>query len=204
MNPVKILAVSDVELPQMQNVEYLTNRFCGMDALISCGDMPANYLEFISTALNLPLFFVRGNHDTHYVPPNPGGQNLHLRLLRYRGISLAGLEGSIRYNEGAIQYSQGQMLRMVLGMMPRMLWLRTRQGYGVDLMVTHSPPEGIHDIPEDYAHRGFKALCYLMVWARPRYLLHGHVDTWDRRRPRETQFCFTTVLNVNPYMVLDV
>lgn len=201
---MKILAVSDVELPQMQNVKYLTDKFGDSSVLISCGDMPASYLDFISTALNLPLFYVRGNHDTAYVPPNPGGQDLHLKVLRFQGVTMAGLEGSIRYNDGAIQYSQADMLRMVLGMMPRMLLMRKRYGYGVDVMVTHSPPEGIHDIPEDYAHRGFKALCYLMVWARPRYLLHGHVDTWDRRRQRETQFAYTTVLNVNPYMALEL
>lgn len=201
---MKILAVSDVELPQMLGVEYLTCKHGDTDILISCGDMPASYLEFISTALNLPLFFVRGNHDTNYVPPNPGGQDLHMRVVRYQGITLAGLEGSIRYNDGAIQYSQGEMLLMVMRLMPRLLWMRQQRGYSVDLMVTHSPPEGIHDIPEDYAHRGFKALCYLMVWARPRYLLHGHVDTWDRRRPRETDFGQTKVLNVNPYMVLEI
>ena len=62
----------------------------------------------------------------------------------------------------------------------------------------------LRDIPEDFAHRGFKAFHYLMRWARPQYLIHGHVDTWDRRKVRETVFHHTTVLNINPYMVIDL
>lgn len=201
---VKILAVSDVELPQMQNVDYLEKTFADAEMLISCGDMPVGYLDFIGSILSIPLYYVRGNHDTRYKPPAPGGVNLHKRFARFRGFSFAGLEGSIRYNKGAIQYREDEMFYMVLRMMPLFLPRVVINGYGVDVMVTHSPPKGIHDIPGDFAHRGFKAFCYLMYWARPRYLIHGHVDTWDRRKPRETLFARTTVLNINPVMELNL
>lgn len=201
---VKLLAISDVELPKMRNAQFLLREYGDVDLLVSCGDMPVHYLDFIGSVLTLPLFYVRGNHDTGYKPPNPGGDNLHLRFRSFKGLTFAGLEGSLRYNDGAVQYTETEMMANVLRIMPRMLINRWRRGFGVHVMVVHSPPRHIHDIPEDYAHRGFRSFRWLMKWARPRYLLHGHVDTWDRRKTRKTVFESTTVININPYMVLDM
>lgn len=201
---MKILAVSDVEVPQMQNADYLLRTYSDVDLLISCGDMSAGYLDFIASVLMLPLFYVRGNHDTTYVPPQPGGDDLHLRIKKFNGFYFAGLEGSINYNDGAVQYTNQDMWLNVLRLLPQLLLRRLRHGAGVDVMVTHSPPKGIHDIPTDYAHRGFQSFRHLMRWARPRYLIHGHVDTWDNRKTRQTEFHGTTVLNINPYMTLDL
>jgi len=201
---VKILAVSDVELPQLQNAAFLRKTYSDVDLLISCGDMSVSYLDFIGSVLTLPLFFVRGNHDTEYVPPRPGGDNLHLQFTHYRGYTFVGLEGSIRYNRGTAQYTQSEMFVNVLRLLPRMVLRRFLTGHGVDVVVTHSPPWRIHDLPDDYAHRGFRAFRLLMRAGQPLCLLHGHVDTWDRRRPRRTVFGKTTVLNINPYMVVDL
>jgi len=202
---VKILAVGDVELPQLRDVEYLRRSFCDVEVLISCGDLPASYLDLIGSVLNLPLFFVRGNHDNNYLLPDPGGENLHLRVCTYKGYSFAGLEGSIRYSrQGAVQYTENEMFVNVLRLLPRLMLRRLWYGYGVHVLVSHSPPRGIHDLPDDFAHRGFQSFRYLMKWARPLYLIHGHVDTWDSRRPRETMYGQTRVLNINPYKVFEI
>jgi Icc-related predicted phosphoesterase len=203
---VKALAVSDVELPQMRDIDYLHRTFCDVEVLISCGDLPAGYLDLIGSVLNLPLFFVRGNHDESCcLRPEPGGTNLHRRVCTYKGYSFAGLEGSIRYStRGAVQYTEGEMFVNVLRLLPRLMFRRLRYGYGVHVLVSHSPPQGIHDLPDDFAHRGFKSFRYLMTWARPRYLIHGHVDTWDNRKPRETVYGQTKVLNINPYKVFEI
>jgi Icc-related predicted phosphoesterase len=201
---VEVLAVSDNEVPQMRSAEFLCDTYANVELLISCGDMRVDYLEFISTILCVPLFFVRGNHDTRYVPASPGGDDMHMKIKRYHGYVFAGLEGSINYNNGAVQYTESEMLMSVLRLMPRLILRRARRHYGVDVMITHSPPKGVHDIPDDYAHRGFRSFRYLMRWGRPRYLIHGHVDTWDNRKPRRTQYHGTTVLNINPYMLLTL
>jgi len=201
---VKLLAVSDIVLPQMQDAGFLLRTYSDIDLLVSCGDMPVSYLDYIGSILNVPLFFVRGNHDTEYEPGRPGGDNLHLRTRIFKGISFAGLEGSISYNRGPIQFTEGQMFFNVLRLLPALLLLRSMRGHSVDLIIAHSPPLGIHDLREDYAHRGFKSFLYLMRWARPRYLLHGHVDTWDRRRNTETDFGATKVININPRYALDL
>jgi len=201
---VKILAVSDVVQPQLNNPVYLRRHYADVDVLVSCGDMPAVYLDLIGSVLTLPLLFVRGNHDTNYGPHQPGGDNLHLRFLKFQKHLFVGLEGSICYNRGSAQYTQGEMMVYVLRLLPRMVVRRAWAGYGAHVLVAHSPPRHIHDIAEDHAHRGFNAFRLLMRVGRPMFLLHGHVDTWDTRRPRRTVFAGTTVLNVNPYMVVDV
>lgn len=200
---MKILAISDIELPQHQNIPYLRRQYEGVDILVSCGDLGASYIEFIATVLNLPVFYVRGNHDTLYVQRPPGGQDLHGKFVRYKGLWMAGLEGSRRYNRGPIQYTEAEMLSEVLRFAPGMLLRRMRWGHGVDLMVTHAPPRHIHD-REDVPHRGFQVFRWLIAWYRPRYLIHGHVDIWDRRDTTWTEFLGTQVVNINPVRVLEI
>jgi Icc-related predicted phosphoesterase len=201
---VKILAVSDNLLPQLQDPGYLQRSYSDARLVVSCGDMPASYLDVISSVLNLPLFFVRGNHDEHYEPHRPGGDNLHMKFQSYGGFSFVGLEGSIEYNRGRVQYDETGMLARVLYLLPRLVLMRSVRGYGVDVLVTHSPPRGIHDIPGDRAHRGFRAFRLLMLLAHPRFLIHGHVDTWDNRKTTETQYCRTRVININPVRLLSI
>jgi len=200
---VKILAVSDNRLPHFLNAEYLHTHYSDADILVSCGDMDTDYLDFIASVLTLPLYYVRGNHDWRYDEEKPGGIDLHRRLHQYKGVTLAGLEGSIRYNKGDIQYTEFDMFWQMTGFLPGMLLRRFRKGYGVDVLVTHSPPRGIHD-RADVAHRGFKTMRWFMRWVRPRYLIHGHIDIYDQRTVRETPYAQTLVINVNPSRLLTV
>jgi predicted phosphodiesterase len=200
---VKILCVSDTVMPQMENAANLRRRYSDIELIVSCGDLPAAYLEFITSVLSVPLFYVRGNHDERYTESPPGGDNLHNRIVTYHGLSFFGLEGSMRYKNGDIQYSEVQMLRMVVGAAPGMSYRRLRYGCGVDVLVTHSPARGIHDA-QDLPHTGFEALLRFMEWYRPRYLLHGHVHTYDRRNVTETQYLDTLVMNINPVTVLEI
>ncbi|HQE98399.1 MAG TPA: hypothetical protein PLG06_01545, partial [Anaerolineae bacterium] len=61
--PLRILAVSDATArilyqPRVQAVVG------PVDLLLSCGDLPYSYLDFLVTALNPPAaFYVHGNHD---------------------------------------------------------------------------------------------------------------------------------------------
>jgi Icc-related predicted phosphoesterase len=200
---MKILCVSDNVIPQLEDASVMRRQYSDVDLCVSCGDMPASYLEYIVAILNVPLFYVRGNHDLDYAEGRPGGENLHQRVVTYRGLRFAGFEGSIRYNQGNVQYSDLDMSLMVLQMAPRM-WLARRFGRKLDVLVAHSPPWGIHDIPTDKAHRGFRGLRRAIRWFHPRYYLHGHVHTWDNRKTTETEFGDCTVLNINPVRVLTV
>lgn len=201
---VKILTVSDTEMPQLENAANLRRRYNDIDAVLSCGDMPSAYLDFISTVLGKPLMYVRGNHDEMYDQTPPGGINLHENFTTFKGVTFIGLEGSIKYNKGVIQYTQSQMHSKVLKLAPHLRYRRWRKGHGVDVFVAHSPARGIHDIEDDYPHRGFDAFINFLDWYRPRYMLHGHVHTWDRRKTTETEYKDTTILNINPYTILEI
>jgi Icc-related predicted phosphoesterase len=200
---VKILCVSDTVVQQLENAAHLRRRYHDIDLILSSGDMPSSYLEFITSVLNVPLFYVRGNHDEHYTHKPPGGENLHRRFLVYKGISFYGIEGSMRYNNGNIQYSDGDINRMVTFPGMRLFYRRFTKKRPVDIFVTHSPPKGIHDLP-DLTHTGFKGFLRFMQWYRPRYMVHGHVHTWDRRNTVETQYLDTCVMNINPVTVLEI
>src|SRR5262249_17212745 len=178
---MKVLAVSDNIQAQLEDARNLQERYGDVEAVISCGDMPPPYLEFIVSILNKPLYYIRGNHDLNYAEDRPGGDNLHQRVVFFKGLSFAGLEGSPRYNTDPVQYTEFQMWLMVVKMLPRLMYRRQRYGHGVDVFVTHAPPRDIHDLP-DKPHRGFKSFRFLLRQCRPRYMLHGHVDTWDRRK----------------------
>jgi predicted phosphodiesterase len=200
---VKLLCVSDTVMPQLESASNLRRRYSDVDLIVSCGDMPAAYLDYISSILGKPLLYVRGNHDEMYTTEPPGGIDLHNNYFEYKGVSFIGLEGSIQYNNGPIQYTQHEMRMKVLQLAPRLRYNRWKRGYGVDVFVTHSPPKGIHDA-DDLPHQGFSAFLDFLTWYRPRYMIHGHVHTWDRRKVVDTQYKHTRILNINPYYLLTV
>lgn len=208
---MKILAVSDRVMDQLYS-STVRSRHPDIDLVIGCGDLPYYYLEFLISALDVPLYFVRGNHDQgpQYTADGrtlhdvQGGVDLHGRTANCKGILLAGLEGSIRYRPYAtLMYTEAEMRRHVIGMMPRLYWNRVRHGRYLDILVTHSPPFQIHDRP-DIAHTGFKIFRNFISWFKPNYLLHGHIHVYRQEIPRVTVFEQTTIINVYPSRIVKV
>ena len=58
---MKILSISDVEINFIYS-PTIQERFKSVDLVISCGDLPYYYLEYIISMLNKPLYYVAGNH----------------------------------------------------------------------------------------------------------------------------------------------
>jgi hypothetical protein len=204
---LKILAVSD-EVDARLYAAGLRERVARPDLLIGCGDLPAYYLDYLVSQLDVPLYAVHGNHDT---PPRDdeaddlahcGATWIGGRTVRAPGgLLLAGFDGCLRYSTGAYQSSQGEMHAAVRRLAP-WLWLnRLRYGRFLDVLVTHAPPEGIHD-RGDLAHQGFRAFRWFLQTFRPRYHLHGHVHLYDRRLVDRSRFEATEVVNVYPFREL--
>jgi Icc-related predicted phosphoesterase len=204
---VKILAVSDQVVEGIYS-SHILERFGDVDMVLACGDLPYSYMEYIVTMLNVPCFFVHGNHDRPEYTGNgrtltrPGGwTNADGRTLESKGILLGGLEGSIRYKPRApFQYTESEMVYKVWQLTPALLMNRMLRGRYLDILITHSPPFGIHD-GKDLPHRGFKALLGFMNRFRPRYLLHGHKHTYGTETWR-TRYRDTEVINVYPFRVI--
>ncbi len=202
---MRVLAISDKIVPQLYSDQVIavTGR---VELLLSCGDLPFYYLDFLATTLNVPFYFVFGNHplDARTRPRIPHGANLHRRVVFHDGLLIAGLEGSRRYRPRApYQYTEGEMRLHCLSLTPRLLWNRLVYGRYLDVLITHAPPRHIHDA-EDLAHQGFQCFRWFMRVFRPRYLLHGHKHVYRRDEQTVTQFGDTTVINVYPYTVIDL
>ncbi len=206
---MKILAVSDEVVDRLYSPQVAQN-FRDIDLILGCGDLPYEYLEFLVSALNVPLVYVPGNHDPLYNAENPatqaeGCRMLDKRVAQVKGLSLAGLGGSIRYKPGhPNQYTQLQMSWRSVTFMPALFLNRLRTGRVLDIMIAHSPPRGFHD-DSDPAHIGFSAFRDLIRTFKPRYFLHGHTLVYKGNlAPSVTQVDGTTILNIYPYRLLEV
>jgi Icc-related predicted phosphoesterase len=156
------------------------------------------------------MFYVPGNHDPHENPRivstrAEGGSNLDLKCMAAKGLLLAGFGGSIRYHpDGINQYSQAEAYWRVVRLIPGLLWNRIRYGRALDILITHSPPFDIHD-EKTQAHRGLKAINWILRWARPRYHFHGHTHFYRRNlESAVTQLGPTTIMNIFPYKVIEI
>ena len=81
------------------------------------------------------------------------------KVVRVKGLIMAGLGGSIWYNGGGNQYTDFTMFLVMLKLIPAMLWHRVFHGRFVDLLLTHSPPYGINDLPGSRATRASAFFC---------------------------------------------
>lgn len=206
---MKILAVSDEVVERLYTLSN-SGHFRDVELIVGCGDLPYPYLENLVTLLNVPLLYVPGNHDPLYNPNQTlsyveGGSNVDLKLVRFKKFLVGGFGGCIRYRpDGTNQYSQLEAYTRAIRLLPRLLLNRIRYGRALDILITHSPPFGIHD-EDTPAHRGLKSLNWLLRVAQPRYHFHGHTH-FQRRNlsPSETTNGLTKIMNVFPYKAIEV
>lgn len=203
--PYRVLSFSDKMLDRFTYGNTNKERFSGIELLFSCGDLPYYYLEGIYNTFEAPLFFVRGNHDkdieygvsgTRSEPL--GGIDMHRRMVNYNNLLILGFEGSIRYRPGPFMYTQGEMWRFVVSMIPRLLVNKFIYGRYFDVLLTHAPPWGIHD-KEDRVHQGFKAFRWLIKTFKPGYHFHGHIHLYTKSEISETIYRSTKVINTYGY-----
>ena len=215
----RILAVAD-EVSESLGGEALAQ--LRPDFVLSAGDLPFDYLEYLVTVLNVPLLYVPGNHDPSLRerreelawPPSIelkdtrdpigplGCTNVDGRIEEVAGIRVAGLGGSVRYREGPNQYTQKEMRGRARRLRRRAAARALRGRRGVDVLLTHAPPFGVGD-EEDPAHRGFEALLTLVGRLSPKLLVHGHIHPYGEAKPAR-QLGTTTVVNAVPFRLLEV
>ncbi|MBW1867126.1 MAG: metallophosphoesterase, partial [Deltaproteobacteria bacterium] len=196
---MKILVVSDsIEKTLYPKIEH--HNFPRPDLIISCGDLPPEYLSFLMNAFQVPLYYVRGNHDIRYDSKPPMGCiDMHCRLERFGEVKILGLEGSRWYNGGPNQYTESQMKKLIRGQRWK-IW----RNKGVDIIITHAPPRYIRDA-EDRCHRGFKCFRQLIDRYSPRYFLHGHIhNRFDDPAHRITLVNRTKVINTCGYYLFEI
>jgi hypothetical protein len=218
---MKILCVSD-QIDPLVYSGSIRDRFSDVDMVLAAGDLPLDYLDFIMSSLNKPLLFVFGNHHTEGMkyfrrnglapafsleeaeyPLGSGAIHVGSRVRREEGLIIAGLGGSMRYNRGMNQYTNFEMTLEILKLLPSLLFNRVFRGRFLDILLTHAPPEGIHD-REDRCHWGFRPFLAFMRFFKPRYLIHGHIHLYDLSGTRATPYRETMVINAYSHYIIDM
>jgi uncharacterized protein len=184
---VRVLAIAD-EVPRADPKDLVRrNR---PDLVLTLGDLPGWWMELLSLT-KVPVLGVLGNHDEDYDLETFGFDDLHLRRSEAGGLSFSGFEGCVEFHRHRkLQYTQKQARKLARKLPP------------ASVLVTHCPPYGINDNPDDPAHIGFIALRDWVTDNEPRYLLHGH--TTPDPRTRVHRLGPTKVVWVRGAAVLDL
>jgi Icc-related predicted phosphoesterase len=185
------------------------------DLVVSCGDLPFDYLEYIVSRLDVPLVYVLGNHDPELRSPDPtllrsvaplpgpqGCDNADGRVVAAAGLRIAGLGGSMRYKPGPHQYTDAEMRWRALSLEVRVKLNPSRTAREVDVLLTHAPPLGWGS-RDDLAHRGFAAFLRLVRVLAPKVLIHGHLHPYGQGKPQRP-LGGTQVVNAVPSRLVEI
>lgn len=225
---MRILAVADIP-DRLLYDNFNPDRWRSqVDLILACGDLDGSYLDFLVSVLNVPLYYVAGNHDTAFREDPPAGcENLDGRVVTVGGLRIAGIAGSMQYNAGSdeYQYTEQQMKWR----MRRLCYKAWRAG-GVDIVISHAAPlhcpvftkcptpvgvgrQCAHgEIPghlgvcidaSDRCHMGFASFRDFILRFHPRFWLHGHNHLTYAWMPRLSAIDYTTVINAYGHYILD-
>ncbi len=196
---MKILAISDEESAYLWDY-FDKEKLKGIDLIISCGDLAAEYLSFLTTMTSIPVLYVHGNHDERYEQKPPEGCIcIEDKIYVYKGIRILGLGGSMRYKGGNHQYTERQMTRRVRKMFFPLLFRR-----GFDILVTHAPAYQLND-GRDLPHQGFQVFRTLMKKYKPQFFIHGHVHlSYGRNHKRYDKYEETEVINAFERCIFEI
>ena len=196
---MKILFIADEESKLYWDY-FKKEYFEDIDIIVSCGDLKASYLSFLSTMLPIPVLYVHGNHDDKYDRNPPEGCFcIEDSVFEYKGVRFLGLGGSNRYKPGVNQYTEKQMAKRI-----RKLRWKLFRSKGFDVLVTHSPAKGFHD-DVDECHKGFDAFYGLIDKYKPKYFVHGHVHlNYGRQFVREDMIGETKVINAFEKYIIEI
>ena len=141
------------------------------DLILSCGDLPANYLSYLTTFSRHPVVYVHGNHDHRYKETPPEGCiNAEGHVILAGGLRILGLGGSMRYRpDNPCMFTEAEMAARI-----RRLRCELKGTGGFDLLLAHSPVAGLGD-QQDLPHRGYECFKSLLSEYRPQVMFHGHV-----------------------------
>lgn len=225
---MRILAIADTPERVLYD-NFSPERWrSSVDVVLSCGDLDHEYLEFLVSVLDVPLYYVAGNHDTSYrAHPPEGCEDISGRIITAGGLRIAGIAGSMQYNAGPdeYQFTEAQMRRKM-----RRLGFKAWRAGGVDVVISHAAPlhcpafktccapigggrPCVHpEQPEhlvacldatDRCHQGFEAFTRFIARYKPQYWLHGHNHLTYAWMPRLSAIGETTVINAYGHYLLD-
>lgn len=134
------------------------------------------------------------NHNLSFIDPETGKET---------PLLIAGIPGSIRYNNGLNQYTDRQMKARLLRLVPRLLYNKFKYGRYLDILLTHATPRHVHD-KEDPCHKGFDSLNWFVEKYKPTYMVHGHIHLYDMREERIGKYWNTMIVNAYAHTTIEL
>lgn len=160
------------------------------DAVVLLGDLEPEWVDQLGRFADLPVLGVYGNHDDGRYLQARNTTDLHLTTAQVGDLTFTGFQGCVRYRRDApLQYTQREAARLA------------RRLPSADVLLSHAPPRGVHEEPDDRAHEGFDALLAYIERVQPRMALHGHTPAPQRRAQR---IGATTVIHVVGAQLFEV
>ena len=229
---MKILLISDTEERSLWDnwTGATAERLADVSLILSAGDLKAEYLEFLVTMLNVPLVYVRGNHDGMYDERPPEGcEDADGRVVEIEcgsgsskhKIRILGLGGSMRYNDNASDmYTEREMETrvkraeravrkcrrkdMVMSLIkPADNGSDEKGNPAFDILLTHAPCRGYGDM-EDLPHRGFECFNGLLNKYSPQLHCYGHVHReYGEMKGSLRHPSGTLLINGSGYHIID-
>ncbi|HEX8025642.1 MAG TPA: hypothetical protein VF484_05530, partial [Candidatus Limnocylindrales bacterium] len=196
---IRILAASDEPDPALDHADN-REALGPLDLVVGCGDLAPEYVAFLGDAFRAPLVYVRGNHDhggpwraASDVPVESGG----IDERTAPGVSLVALgwpglpEDDERGDRTTIR-READAWRQVVGRVGLGLLRRPATPC---LVISHAPPKGAGDTPDDPFHVGFAAYRVVLDRLAPRLWLPGPTTRAAQRTP-VVEHGPTTLVNV--------
>ncbi len=161
---MKILVLAD--RPPHHSVTGSLRELCqreGVELICTLGDLERADIVELEYITNIPKIGVYGNHCSGTYMEELGIMNMHLSTWQFGSKTFGGFQGCVRYKNGdAPMCTQAEATQWMQGFPP------------VDVFLSHAPPYGINDDPDEVAHQGFYALRNYFDTMQPQLWLHGH------------------------------
>lgn len=157
---MRILAIAD-RPPDRRIQDLLATEH--IDLIVTLGDLEIHEIRALESVTHIPKLGVYGNHCSGMYMPELGIENMHMQTKEVGGLLFGGFEGCVKYKESSAKMYTQEEASAMLANFPR-----------VDIMLTHCPPFGVNDDPNDIAHTGYIGLRDYLERHQPRHLFHGH------------------------------
>ena len=196
---MRIMLIADEPDPMLWD-HLDRKRLEGIDLILSCGDLSAHYLSFLTCFTNAPIVYVPGNHDTAYEKQEPEGCICaDGDIIEVKGVRILGLGGSMRYKPGTCMYTEKEMQKRIKKLRFK-LWRKK----GFDILLTHAPMRDFGDLP-DLCHRGFECFRPLLEKYRPKLFAYAHVHgSYTYQFQRKAMYGPTLAVNGYVSYVVDI
>lgn len=133
------------------------------DILVTTGDLSIfDFGKLLDRADKKPAFGVYGNHCSGTYLERLAVENLHNRVLEYRGLTWGGFQGCLRYKNSELMFTEEEAAEFA------------RTFPYVDILLLHAGPKDMLDDPSDSVHIGSESIAKYVREKQPKFIFCGH------------------------------